>query len=505
MRDGCADVVAGADAWDSAFSSIQAAFAADLSGLEVEKYSYIDSLVAEVDAVYPAAGLDPKGNASSGSVEDGDCWQDPGDAFYWADEGEYYLPAFTNRAYVSSRQCSKGAQSTQEFGFAVMVDCTEHLKEGDRFTLTLTGGPTSAYAEGDKFTVPIVAGQSANFSGGVDGNPTHTWSVSGSVSGALSSWLWNPENPTDYTGPPVNVSLLQGGIAFERGDIVRLDIEGGQMRWRNKNGAWNTLELFDADHDLGDGLTLNAIKGASPSFVPGDRWTFLARANYGPDALRAPVEGEAFVFELDACTIDADFGQVQELDALLLGMHTILDGAIITLSGGINANNEWTELIPWRKQLIFQPIERSARYVRVSISGTGAGAEIGWLWLGQSWKAQACASSIEHVHQYSIVRGQGRNPQALYRGRGTGGRWEWNADQGGALFADELNALIALFDHVAQNGMQWVCLAPNIEKPETATLAQVDFDQVAFVEHLGFYLDDQPAHSVELPFRAVVL
>ncbi|MBK7314918.1 hypothetical protein [Candidatus Aalborgicola defluviihabitans] len=118
--------------------------------------------------------------------------------------------------------------------------------------------------------IPLIAAASAPLTGGTDGDPTQTWTVRSTVLGALADWAWLASAPTPWAHAPATVDLSPGGIAFEVGDSVAFDIEGGALRWRRDAGSWTTADLYGAAPlDLGDGLHLTAAPGAAPSFLGG--------------------------------------------------------------------------------------------------------------------------------------------------------------------------------------------------------------------------------------------
>lgn len=108
------------------------------------------------------------------------------------------------------------------------------------------------------------------------------------------------------------------------------------------------------------------------------------------------------------------------------------------------------------------------------------------------------------ARQYGIARGAGLNPAGLYRGRGNGGRWAWRIDDGGAVIDTELDALITLVDHIAEQGLEPVCIVPDVSHPERASLAILDTDEVVLDDLYAFQHSERVV-SVELPFKAVLL
>ncbi len=508
------------DAWDDLFTEVKA----DLSwiasipqpdyhideqpeGWTVEN-GFIERYRAVLTNVLLLVGIFPNADAST-TAGDG-CWLDyPDETHWWVDESGEYLPAFTNKPYISAARHSDGrVVSTREFGFGIVTPCDHRLREGDRITIKITGTGQAGYKVGDKIVIPVVAAQSAPFVGGSDGDPTQTWTVRGTLSGALPDWLYHPAAPTPYAHGPATLTLAAGGIPWEVGDNISVSLEGGRLRWRRDGAAWSEGDLYGVAHALGDGLTLTTQPGAAPSFVAGDAWQFRALATYGVSRLRQPRIGQAFAWDGATVVLEVDLGSVRPLEAVLLALHTLPGNCVIAIAGGDAAPDEWTAAPLWHPNAVLAvlPAGASARYLRVSITGAGAGAAIGWLWAGQGWQPSVGASDLTLRRQYGLARGQGLNPAALYRGRGTGGAWRWAIDQGGALLGDNADALMALIDHTAENGMEPVCIVPDTRDPARAALAIIDVDEVVLTEHNNWQSSKlvAPAVSVELPFRAVI-
>lgn len=506
--------------WDAYWTNIQALLAPyiDRSGQtavfsdalsEHPEGAWRDRLLAMMDHVRAIAGIVPKSDASSGASGDG-CWRDDPDAtHWWVDESGEYLPAFTNQPYVSAvLGCDGTPASSREFGFGIVTACEHRLKDGDKFTITIRGTGLAGYKQGDKIVIPVVAASNAPFVGGAPGDPTQTWTVRGTVSGALPDWSFSPTAPAQYVAGPVTASLAPGGIPFEPGDAIDVSIEGGALRWRRDGGAWTVGDLFGATHALGDGLSLSATPGAAPSFVGGDSASYHAVATYGTSRMRQPRIGQGFAWSGAAVTIDVDLLAVHDVEAVLLGLHTLPAGCAVTISGGVAAVGEWTATPAWHASAVLAvlPAGTAARYLRVVVTGAGAGGSIGWLWAGVGWQPSVGASDLTMRRQYGLARGQGINPAALYRGRGTGGAWRWELDQGGALIGANVDALLGIVDHTAEQGMEPVCIVPDVRVPARAAIAVIDADEIVLTEHMGWQAEGvaEPMVSVELPFRAVL-
>lgn len=466
---------------------------------------FVRQFSARMDHCRALAGIVPKSNASTGAGDG--CWQDDPSATHWWVSDSDYAPAFTNRTYVSSRKDAEsgGWFSTHEFGFGLVVSCPERLKPGDMISVTIQGtGGGQSYVQGDRYILPIVAAQDAQFGAGADGDDTHTWTVRGSASGALDDWAWSPSAPTDYTDGPITAQLAPGGIPFEAGDSIAVDIEGGRYRWRRDGGAWTEADLFGAPAALGDGLTLAAEPGPAPSFLAGDSWSYKAVATHGLDRLRQPRPGQAFAWTASSVVLDIDLGSVQPVPLLLLALHTLPEYASVMVSGGDAAVGEWVTTPAVRPVLFDYSASRTARYLRLSITGTPDGGSIGWLYAGAGWEPTVGPSELTLIRKYDLLRGQGLNPAALYRGRGTGGRWAWDIDQGGGLLPDNAATLLALVDHSAQQGAEPVALIADVRQPASGALAIIDADEVVLTDTSQWQYGGGQWVGVDLPFRAVI-
>ncbi len=464
---------------------------------------------AMMDLTLALAGVVPDPKTEASSVAGHACWRDyPSKTHWWVDETGEYLPVFTNTPYVSAVLDCSLVVGTQEFGLGVVTQCEHRIKEGDSFTITIggAGAGTGAYANGDSIVIPIIGAAGAAFAGGAGGDAMQTWAVRGSRSGDLPDWLWRPGAPTPYADGPITAELAAGAIPFEVGDAIHVALEGGRMRWRRDGGAWAEGDLFGPAHGLGEGLTLAATPGATPSFVAGDTWRFQAVATHGVSRLRRPRIGQAYAWDGASTVLDIDLGDASDIEAVTLALHTLPATVVITISGGELAADEWALTPVWRDGPIVAPLPapRAVRFLRVRIDGAGAGASIGWLWAGMGWQPTVGASELTQARQYGMARGSGINPGALYRGRGMGGRWVWRVDDGAALESGCADALLALVDHVAEQGVEPVCLVADIREPERASLALLDADEVSFIDHINWQHAGNRAVSVDLPFRAVL-
>jgi len=306
--------------------------------------------------------------------------------------------------------------------------------------------------------------------------------------------------------------LVPGGIAFEIGDSLSFDIEGGQLRWRRDGGSWTTEDLYAAAPlDLGDGLLLDAQPGTAPSFLADDTWQFSAIATYGTQRMRQPRIGQAFAWDGSSVVLEFDLLTVQPIEAVMLAMHDLPLTATVVVDGGVAGTTDWTVTAEVRKGIIMaalpytigDPLE-TARYLKVTITGAGSGGSIGWSWAGVGWQPTVGPSSMKLKRQYGLAKGSGINPGALYRGAGTGGNWTWALDSGAALLATCARDLMELVDHSAEQGMEPVALFPDIMDAVDASVALIDADEIELEEFSNWQDSATNVVSLSLPLRAVL-
>lgn len=465
--------------------------------------------MAAMDVCRAKAGILPKSDAS-GNTQGSPCWRDPGDEFWWEHTEGIYLPMFTNQSYVSVvRDAAGKVVSTQEFGVGLVTQCEHRLKVGDRISIRISNTRNqAAWAEGDRFVIPLIAAGSAPLTGGTDGDPTQTWTVQSSALGALPDWLYNPGAPAPWSGP-ADVALRPGGIPFEVGDTIAFDIEGGRLRWRRDGGAWTEADLYGGAVPMGDGLQLQPAAGPAPSFVGGDTWQFRAVATYGTDRLRQPRPGRAFAWDGAAVTLSVDLGSAVPVELVMLALHDIAPGATVELEGGTAAHGEWSMPVVVRKGVMLAVLDAahaaSARYLRLLITGAGAGGSIGWLWAGQGWQPTV-TPTMSRTRAWALSRGTGLNAGALYRGAGVAGQWSWNLDgEQSALFDEQFAGLFEVLDHAAREGAEALAMVPDMLAPADAALCTVAAEEIDMQDHGAWQSTAQRAVSLSLPLRAVMV
>ena len=437
---------------------------------------------AKMDVCRAKAGIYPKKSDSSGG-DAGGCWTDHGGTHWWADVSGYYLPAFSNEPYISSRRNTDTgeAYSTMEFGFGFVVACPERLREGDTLTIAISQvDGERPYQVGDEAVLQTISAGPAWLAGGVDGTDVQTWRVVGSASGTLPDYLV----PTDGTAVPVyaqvgvELQLVPGGIPFVLGDVFSLAIEAGQYRWRQGGGAWSALtDIPAAGADvLADGLTVHFDAGAAPSFAPGDAYGFDVHQPWAVSHVRDALASMWGWAGSDANMV-IDLGSVQDLGAVALARYELPEGAAVAVELSDDA-------VTWSAPLAMD-VSRAvsvrfavlqARYVRVSVVDAPGGS-IGWIWAGQPLATDHHASTCQRRRRWAVGRGSGINPAGLYAGVGDGWSLAWSLgnEMRSVLLENDVQQLIALLDW-AQHTDEPLLFAPSFLSPNDASLVRFGND-----------------------------
>lgn len=437
---------------------------------------------AKMDVCRAKAGIYPKKSDSSGG-DAGGCWTDHGGTHWWADVSGYYLPAFSNEPYISSRRDTDTgeAYTTMEFGFGFVVACPERLREGDTLTIAISQvDGERPYQVGDEAVLQTIAAGPAWLAGGVDGTDVQTWRVVGSASGTLPDYLV----PTDGTAVPVyaqvgvELQLVPGGIPFVLGDVFSLAIEAGQYRWRRDGGAWSALTDIPASGAdvLADGLMVHFDAGAAPSFAPGDAYGFDVHQPWAVSHVRDALASMWGWAGSDA-TMVIDLGSVQDLGAVALARYELPEGAAVAVELSDDALTWSAPLamdVSRAVSVLFATLQ--ARYVRVSVVDAPGGS-IGWIWAGQPLATDHHASTCQRRRRWAVGRGSGINPAGLYAGVGDGWSLAWalGNEMRSVLLENDVQQLIALLDW-AQNTDEPLLFAPSFLSPNDASLVRFGND-----------------------------
>lgn len=483
-----------------------------VTGQLAEAYNYRYS--ARMDQAKAAAGIVPKSNASGTKAGDG-CWRDdPSATHWWVDTGGYYFPAFTNTAYVSSAQsCGSGASadiplgqpySTKEFGFFIAASCEERLLVGDQVTITIDGvDGDRPYSVGDDAVIALVGGGPAYLSGGVTGDDTLTFAVSGSVDGPLPAYALTALEPSYHDGG-AEVQITRGGIQFALGDAFTLGIETGQYRWRRDGGAWSAAaDIEDGALALADGLTVEFVPGAAPSFLADDAWTFSARQPYAPANLQTP-DAAAWAWSGTGANIVINLGAETDISALALARYSLPAGATVLIEGGDGST--WLESqsmdVSGAVSVAMLSEAWSVSHLRLTVA-SASGGSIGWLWAGLPLATTYSAARCRMARSYAIQRGGAINPSSQFLGAGQAGEIAWDADSSPLLQSD-LDAVLAMLDHM-QRQAEPMILVPHFLHASESGLVRVETDSIDPQEYFELQPDNS-AHriiSLDLELRAV--
>ena len=439
---------------------------------------------ARMDYVRTLAGIVPKSDPSSSDA--GGCWVDHGDAYWWVDTDGYYLPAFTNQAYVSARRNTDTgvAYSTQEFGFGLVVACPERLKIGDEVTIRIEQVDAERpYRVGDEAVLQTVGAAAAWLSGGVTGTDVQTWRVAASTAGALANYLvpTNGAAVPAYTAAGVTLQLTPGGIPFELGDSFSFAVEAGQYRWRRDGGSWSTPADIPASGPaaLADGLQLQFEPGAAPSFVALDAYTFDVRQ---PHAASHVQDATPTVWAWTGATANTvlDFGAVVPVDVFAMARYTLPAGASATVAISADGTTYSTPVaLDVSRAVAVHSFAAgtTARYLRVAVA-SATGGSIGWLWAGVPLATAYNASSCQRTRRWAVQRGNGYNPAALYAGAGDGWKIAWSpmgSGMGGHLLQADAEALLAVVDWAQQHDEPLIFM-PHHAHPQDAALVRAGTD-----------------------------
>ena len=438
-----------------------------------------------MDHVRTLAGIVPKSESSSSDA--GSCWTDHGGTHWWVDAEGYYLPAFTNQAYVSARRDADTGKpySTQEFGFGLVVACPERLREGDEITLRIEAvDGERPYRVGDEAIIQTIGAGPAWLAGGVDGTDVQTWRVLGSASGALPDCVVPTDGTPvpDYAAAGVTLRLAPGGIPFSLGDSFSLAVEAGQFQWRRIDGgvpgAWSAATDIPAAGvaPLADGLTVHFDAGAAPSFVPDDDYLFRVHQPWAASHVR-DAQASRWGWAGSNATLTIDLGAVQPLGALALARYALPAGAVLAFELS-DDGAAWTApvVLDTSGPACVHLLDAAARHVRLTVAGA-EGGHIGWLWLGVPLATDHHASSCQRRRRWAARRGDGPNAASLYSGVGDGWSLAWapGDEQGSRLLAADVVQLVALLDW-AQVHDEPLLFVPHHQHPQDAALVRFAAD-----------------------------
>jgi hypothetical protein len=441
--------------------------------------------------VLTTAGISPLGKSSANTEQATDgCWRDWGGSSYWTVAGSVtggYAPLFANHPYIASRSFPDGAiRSTHEFGLQLNVKCENDLRHGDEVVLSISNAQWGAtYQVGDELSLPIVAAAPLALHGGDDGDAISEWYVAGSVAGALPNFEFDADAPAPYAGSiDLSFEIVPGGVPFAVGDRFQFAVEGGHFQYRKNGGAWQGgtpgLAITATPQLLADGLSVGFTTGARASFVVGDLFRYRVLQPWALSNLTTPTLA-AWRWSGSSAMVDIDFGSVQQVDMVAL-LHALPEGATVTLTGGDVVTPTWSETLTWRAGVIWQAIDRTARYVRLTIDNATDG-RINWAWLGVPVTTLRTAE-VNLRRVYAIQRAAGMLQSGLFVGKTVSGDVEWTE---GALTESDVAALSDMLDYIKQNDDEPILFIPQVTRAnEPALFAKVGADDLDFPDVHGY-------------------
>lgn len=463
---------------------------------------------AAMDYCRVLAGIVPKGKASGTG---GDCWQPRDDAYYWTvtDGSQQYLPAYTDVVYHACTGKMDGSvvNCTKELSFVIKVNsaCTGNLKEGDTVTLEITGENTGnkSYQVGDLYHLPIIAGAPVHLAGGIEGNDTLTWSVRGSVSGALTPLSFTGAQSSDYNLHHLHFKIVKGAVPFALNDQLSFGVEGGQFRYRFNGGAWSLpVDIPTASTAIGQGLEATFISGSGESFVTGDQFSYEIIQPYSPVNLLKP--GYRFYeFTGSTCTLTMDFGTSTPVYGFALGTHQLPATSTLVLQGLDEGSNVlWSKNLTWSSGVISTLFNLEvAHQLKLTVSDATEG-KIGWIWTGNPLQFRNSPSDVTLNRTW-------KSAKSRYLGSGSGCELTWDGNTS-FLYQTEIDDLIDTLDYSKSNHDQPLILIVNDAFPADSRLVRFDSDSIELSEWYRFQVMDDSNEEYRiigtrtLPFKGVI-
>lgn len=464
--------------WDIRYTSSTGIFGADASAYTGSLTAFGRRYEAQMDHVRSLAGIRLK--KSDAGREGTDCWRKPSDGEpYWEVVGSAsgrFEPAITNEWYHSTvSEVAPGEtkplyRDAEKFAVLIRCKCPGNLKANDSITFNIGGaGSPATYQAGDAWVVPVVAASPRYFSGGMTGNNTHTWTVSGSVAGRLSNYVVVHGAEAAYSAAGLAFTIYRGaGVPFALGDAFTFTAESPRWRWRADAGAWSAWADLPTDPAaLADGLSAVFTPGAAPSWRSGDTFGFRALQPHSPDHIRQPDETR---FRLANTSVEVLIhpASAAPVQALVIALHDLPPDSTITLSGGSTpATADWSDVVAWQPGVIAHLLDRTATYYTLSITGA-AGSSLGWVYLGEATQLTRPTSRCDIGDTFTMTIGAGLNPASRLGGFGRGAELAWEL-----LAHDDLAALQAILRHAKQQGDEPIVLIPNWQHPDEAVLCRL--------------------------------
>lgn len=343
--------------------------------------------------------------------------------------------------------------------------CESKLKVGDKIHVSIrgtgtTGGGNTGYQASDQFQIDVVHAGPVQLSGGQTGNDTLTWSVTGTegvfvsydslsvvppvradslpyeaddryvplvpnghsyictIAGTSASSpptfttdgstftdgtaTFEDVGPLGYDDNGLTFLITPGAIDFVLGDNFTFEVEGGTFRYRFDGGSWSAPTQIAPAVSIGsDGLFANFAAGEAPSYVPLDRWSFIAEAVNGPDGIRSLTDAALAWVSSTTLVItpdDGGIGLTYPMTTLMIGEHTLPSNTTITLQGSSDnfATTPFSLVIPWAERNIYKEFAaQTYPKFRLTFNHTGS---IQWLYLSDTEiEPQLMATGLKEV------------------------------------------------------------------------------------------------------------
>lgn len=441
--------------------------------------AYLDRYRARMDKVLTLGSIEPDfdGAAHTGNG----VWQDRG-SDYWFASQDGLLPLFPGYYYHSARMGENATGdpvpvSTREFGIGVEIGCPELLTEGDAIEITLepVANLRQTYQVGDTIEATIINGAPAQLGGGQTGDDTLTFSVVGSVDGALADYGVLKSAPSAYLDSGLGFLINPGGVPFALGDRFRFQVEGGQFRWRKNGGSWSAATQIAATVALSDGVSAAFDPGSAPSFLPADAYTFRAEALYG--IAQGIVPTDARVAWTGSTVIDfTPTAALRSLRELVIFSHALPDTAAIRLQGSNDsfATTPYDQPVPWAESTIQHVLPAAILYARYRITIDTSGSAQ-WIWAGEGLQVTLPTGKREFGRLTKRYRLPG-----IARSAGQGVSVEHTA-----LAQAAVDALIESLGHATLVDESRLGILPNDSEPSAAVVA-IDADTLEVRDELDY-------------------
>lgn len=439
-----------------------------------------DRVIAPLAAAFVDEGYQSPFEDASGTDP---CWQDLDDrTHYWAvvdDNGNIYKPCYHNspngyHTCIDSIDPETGEDivvSTKEAFWNLNVGCESYLTEGDELQIQIKAGADADVVENNaSLDIQIIGAAAIRPSGGQNGDNTHTWKVEGSVDGVIDEYevIDGAETPFTLAGQ-FSATLTRGAIANVLGDRWAFSVERARWRSRRDGGAWSApADLPDEGSTaaLADGLAVEFVRGAAPSFPAGDRYSWRVEQPASPSNALTPGEDRYRSGPAAAWSIEADTASATTPTVVVIGPHTIPAGATLQLVGAdVPGGAGDTYALTWQADLIVAYLDgvTARRYWRLE-AASAPDASVQWFYVGPDVMLSVQAEQVD-LYDEADMSGE---DSALMVGYATG------ADVGlSFLSTDDMSKLRAMHLHAKQTLDEPIAFVPNYRFPAEAFMARM--------------------------------